>query len=322
MKALYLSDNGLELRTDCPMPRPQPNEALIRVLCAGICSTDLEIVRGYNPHRGILGHEFVGIVEAAADTDWIGRRAVGGINLGCQTCAVCTQSGPEHCPNRRVLGILGKDGVFADYITLPLTNLLPVPDSVPDDMAVFTEPLAAALRITEQLDVTIRSATAHRVAAVVGPGRLGLLISQVLALTGLAVTVVGRSDASLVLPRSLGMETALVHEVGEDAFDLVVEATGNDQGLAAALRMLRPLGTLVLKSTYAGTANVNLTKLVVAEITVIGSRCGPFAPALRLLSQGQIQVEPLVDGRYPLADGLQAFAHAARPGVRKILLYP
>lgn len=317
MKALYLSDDGLQLLPDYAQPQPGPAEALIRVLCAGICSTDLEIVRGYGAHRGVLGHEFVGLVESAADTDWIGRRVVGGINLGCQRCSICTQAGPEHCPRRRVLGILDKDGAFAEYITLPLTNLMPVPANVPDEMAVFTEPLAAALRITEQLTLAPGEA-----AAVVGPGRLGMLIAQTLALTGAAVTLLGRRTASLELPAAMGMTTALVDNVPDNNFDVVVEATGNDQGLVNALRLVRPLGTLVLKSTFAGSVTINLTKLVVDEITVIGSRCGPFAPALRLLAQRQIAVEPLIDGRYPLADALAAMAHAAQPGVRKILLRP
>lgn len=317
MKALYLSDNGLQLLPDYEQPQPAPDEALIRVLCAGICSTDLEIVRGYQPHRGVLGHEFVGVVESAADADWIGRRVVGGINLGCQQCPVCTQAGPEHCPQRRVLGILRKDGAFAEYLTLPLTNLMSVPANIPDEMAVFTEPLAAALRITEQLALTPGMEV-----AVLGPGRLGMLIGQVLALTGAAVTMLGRREASLELPAAMGMTTALVADMPDSHFALVVEATGNEQGLAQALRLARPLGTLVLKSTFAGSVNLSLTKLVVDEIKVIGSRCGPFAPALRLLSRRQITVEPLIDGRYPLTDGLTALAHAAQPGVRKILLRP
>lgn len=317
MQALYLSDNGLQLLSDYAQPQPAPDEALIRVLCAGICSTDLEIVRGYGAYRGVLGHEFVGVVETAADTDWVGRRVVGGINLGCQQCAICTQAGPEHCPQRRVLGILHKDGVFAEYITLPLTNLMPVPANVSDEMAVFTEPLAAALRITEQLALT-----PGMTVAVIGPGRLGMLIGQALALTGAAVTMLGRGESSLELPAAMGMTTALVTSAADNSFDVVVEATGNDQGLVQALRLVRPLGTLVLKSTYAGSVTLSLTKIVVDEIKVIGSRCGPFAPALRLLSQRQIMVEPLIDGRYPLADGLAAMAHAAQHGVRKVLLHP
>ncbi len=321
MHALYLAEGRLYLHNDYPQPEPGPDEALIRVTLAGICSTDLELVKGYaGGFRGVLGHEFVGVVEAvgsAEAAEWVGRRVVGGINLGCRRCAVCLGEGPEHCPDRTTLGIHNKDGVFADYVTLPGVNLLPVPDSVADDEAVFTEPLAAALRIREQ--IAIRPSA--RV-AVVGPGRLGLLVAQVLALAGTDVTVLGRRAESLALPRQLGLATGLVEEAADDSFDLVVEATGNDAGLAHSLRLVRPLGTLVLKSTFAGQAHVNLTKLVVGEITVVGSRCGPFAPALRLLERGAVAVRPLIEAEYPLTDALAAFDHASRPGVRKILLRP
>lgn len=317
MQALHLGDDGLSFRDDLPRPERGPGDALIRLTRAGICSTDLELVKGYAGFRGVLGHEFVGVVEAADDTRWLGRRVVGTINLACRRCRVCMGSGPEHCPHRTVLGIIGKDGAFADYLTLPEANLLAVPDALPDEAAVFTEPLAAALRIREQIPV---APTARL--AVVGPGRLGLLIAQVLALNGSRVTVLGRRDASLELPRRLGLDVGLVAEQDDDAFDVVVEATGNEAGLAESLRLVRPLGTLVLKSTFAGKATVDLTKLVVGEVNVVGSRCGPFAPALRLLESGAVAVAPLVEGEYPLAAGLAAFAHAARPGVRKILLRP
>lgn len=321
MNALFLEEGRLSWRGDCPIPTLGPEHALIRVLLAGVCSTDLEIVKGYaGGFHGIMGHEFVGVVEqvgSGRDSLWIGRRVVGTINLGCWRCAVCLGSGPEHCPQRTVLGIIGKDGVFADYVTLPIANLLAVPDTVPDEEAVFTEPLAAALRIREQ--VAVRPSAR---AAVVGPGRLGMLISQVLALAGTDVTVLGRRAASLELPRELGLATGLVDEQPDNAYDLVVEATGNDAGFAHSLRIVRPRGTLVLKSTFHGQASLNLTKLVVAEITVVGSRCGPFAPALRLLEQRAVQVQPLIEAEYPLRDGVAALEHAARPGVRKVLLRP
>lgn len=317
MKALYLSNGNLQYRNDYPRPIPAEDEALIRVTLGGICSTDLEIIKGYANFQGVLGHEFVGVVEEAAEPTWIGRRVVGTINLGCGRCPICLAHGPEHCPNRTVLGIINRDGAFANYVTLPLVNLHPIPDTVPDETAVFTEPLAAALRIREQL--TIRPAMQ---AAVVGPGRLGLLIGQVLALAGTEVTMLARRPESLTLPAQLGLATGLVDEAAADSFDLVVEATGNEQGLAHSLRLVRPLGTLVLKSTFAGQAKIDLSKLVVAEITVVGSRCGPFAPALRLLAGGKIEVQAMIQGDYPLSDGLAAFAHAAQPGVRKILLRP
>lgn len=317
MQALVLFDGKLQYRHDYPRPRPAEGEALIRVTLAGICSTDLEIVKGYAGFEGVMGHEFVGKVVEAAEREWIGRRVVGTINLGCRQCAVCLGSGPEHCPQRTVLGIINRDGAFADYVALPLVNLHPIPDNVPDETAVFTEPLAAALRIREQVMVrpTMR-------AAVVGPGRLGTLIGQVLALAGTEVTMLGRRPESLALPVQLGLATGLVDQAAADSFDLVVEATGNEAGLAHSLRLVRPLGTLVMKSTFAGAATVDLTKLVVGEIMVVGSRCGPFAPALRLLAEGKVEVQAMIEGEYALREGVAAFEQAARPGVRKVLLRP
>jgi len=317
MRALYYSAGQLQYRSDLPKPRPDTAEALIRVSLAGICSTDLEITRGYANFTGVLGHEFVGIVEACAETGWLGRRVVGSINLGCRQCAVCQGEGPEHCPQRTVLGIIGKDGVFADHMTLPTANLLTVPDSVSDELAVFTEPLAAALRIREQ--VTINPSAR---AAVVGPGRLGMLVGQVLSLAGTEVTMIGRRVESLELPTHLGLKAGVLEEFGDDSFDLVVEATGNEAGFAHSMRLVRPQGTLILKSTFSGKANLDLTKLVVGEINVVGSRCGPFAPALRLLAKRAVEVEALIEAEYPLARGLEAMEHASRPGVRKILLRP
>ena len=287
---------------------------------AGICSTDLEIVRGYAGFEGVIGHEFVADVEdvgAGVDPAWVGRRVVGTINIGCGHCAECLARGPEHCAARTVLGIHRRPGVFADYLTLPVANLLVVPDSVSDEQAVFTEPLAAALRIREQIRVQPTART-----AVVGPGKLGLLVGQVLALAGTEVTMLGRSAASLELPRYLGLQTGLAADYANDSFDLVVEATGNEAGFTQSLRLVRPRGSLVLKSTFAGRSTLDLTKLVVGEITVTGSRCGPFAPALRLLADDAIPVTRSIDAEYPLSEAVAAFAHAARPGVRKVLLRP
>ncbi|MCB1034579.1 MAG: alcohol dehydrogenase catalytic domain-containing protein [Acidobacteria bacterium] len=322
MRALVLTDEGPRLVEDRPRPPRAAGEALIRVNKVGICSTDLELIKGYAGFRGILGHEFVGVVEASESAHWVGRRVVGTINLGCRRCPECLGAsylgaGPEHCPHRTVLGIVGKDGAFADFLTLPETNLLEVPEDLPDEEAVFTEPLAAALRIREQIPVAPTART-----AVVGPGRLGLLIAQVLALAGGDPQVLGRRRESLELPSSLGLATGLTSEAENDAFDLVVEATGNDEGLAESLRLVRPRGTLVLKSTFAGKASVDLTKLVVGEVRVVGSRCGPFEPALRLLQQGAVAVRPLIEGDYPLSRALDALDHASRPGVRKILMSP
>ena len=317
MRAVVVSAGVLSVKTDWPQPPLAEAEALIRLSLAGICSTDLEIVKGYAGFSGVLGHEFVGIVEQCANPEWVGRRVVGGINLGCRTCPVCLADGPEHCPNRRTLGIRGKDGAFADYLTLPVVNLVPVPDDVPDEVAVFTEPFAAALRIREQLPIP----PTHRL-AVVGPGRLGLLIGKVLALNGNEVVVLGRSSASLALPERWGLAVGYPQDYPANAFDLVVEATGNENGLRESLRLVRPRGTLVRKSTFHGTPSFDLTKLVVSEINLVGSRCGPFVPALRLLATGQIPVSEMIDGEYPLDEALSAFAHADQPGVRKILLRP
>jgi threonine dehydrogenase-like Zn-dependent dehydrogenase len=326
MQALHLSAGQLTYRADYPEPQLQPGEALIRILVAGVCSTDLELVKGYGAFSGVLGHEFVGEVvqvepsgqdEAAVEMAWLGRRVVGTINLGCRHCAVCLGHGPEHCPRRTVMGIIRRDGAFADFLALPLVNLLAVPDEISNETAVFTEPLAAALRISQQVMVS----PTDRV-AVVGPGRLGLLIGQVLALGGAPVTLFGRQPESLELPARLGFQTRLVTAAADDAFDLVVEATGNEDGLAHSLRLVRPLGTLVLKSTFDGLARVDLSALVVNEITVVGSRCGPFAPALRLLQQNAIEVMATIEAEYALREGLAAVAHAAQPGVRKVLLRP
>lgn len=318
MEALYLADGRLTYRNDYPKPVPMEGQALIRIALAGICSTDLELVKGYANFKGVLGHEFVGVVEQAdSDPGWVGQRVVGGINLGCGVCAVCTADGPEHCPTRTVLGIINHDGVFAEYATLPVRNLVPVPDSLPDEAAVFTEPLAAAARIREQVKLS-----PDMKAAVVGPGRLGMLIGLVLADSGLQVTMLGRRKASLVLPEKSGLRTGLVDDAKDNAFDLVVEATGNEAGLVHSLRLVRPLGTLVMKSTFAGKTTVDLSKLVVDEINVVGSRCGPFEAAVQLLADGKIVPQVMIEAEYRLKDGLEAVEQAARPGVRKVLLRP
>lgn len=317
MQAIIVVGHTVSVVDDYPEPVRQPGEALLRVRVAGICSTDLEIVKGYAGFSGVLGHEFVADVVEADDAAWVGQRVVGTINLSPVCGGACGRRCPEHCPDRTVLGIIGRNGVFAEYTTLPAQNLLRVPDSVPDDVAVFTEPLAAAARVVEQ----VAPAPATR-AAVIGPGRLGMLTAQALHAAGVPVRVLGRSAPSLQLAHDLGMRAGLAADSADASYDLVVEATGNQAGLAHALRLVVPQGTVVLKSTYASDAQVDLTPLVVNEITVLGSRCGPFDTALELLQGGAIETESLIDGRYALADGAAALAHAARPGVRKILLYP
>ncbi|VAW38070.1 Threonine dehydrogenase and related Zn-dependent dehydrogenases [hydrothermal vent metagenome] len=318
MQALYCENGELTFYQNYPKPKLEADEALLRVTLAGICSTDLEIVKGYvSGFAGVLGHEFVGVVEAAADESWLGQRMVGSINIGCQLCGVCQQHGPEHCPERQVLGIHHRDGVFAEYVAVPLQNLYRVPEGVPDERAVFTEPLAAALQIREQVAIRPSQKT-----AVIGPGRLGLLVAQVLQLAGGDVTVLGRRAGSLHLPAAWGLQTGLVTDFADSAFDFIVEVTGNPAGFAQALRLIRPLGTLILKSTFAGESQLDLTKIVVDEITVIGSRCGPFAAALRLLAQDTIETDAFIMAEYPLHDALEALAKAAQPGMLKVLLRP
>ena len=314
MKGLWLENNQLQLRTDIPIPEPLPGEALVRVLCAGICNTDLELKRGYYPYTGILGHEFVGVVEQGPE-HLVNQRVVGEINAACGHCRFCRALQPTHCENRTVLGIVNRNGAFADYLCLPSKNLYPVPDRVPTEVATFTEPLAAALEIQQQ--VALRS---DRQVLVVGDGKLGQLVAQTLALTGCDLLVVGRHQDKLSNLEDRGIKVGLADAVADRAFDISVECTGNAEGFAIAQRALRPRGTLVLKSTYAGKLSLDASSLVVDEITLIGSRCGPFAPALDLLAQEQVNVKPLIHAHYPLTQGLAAFERAQTRGVLKVLL--
>lgn len=319
MQALIL-DRALSYCSDYPPPLLASDDVLIRLKVAGICATDLALIKGYAGFCGIIGHEFVGVVEAVGNEKhghWLDQRVVGSINIGCGRCDTCRLDGPAHCLQRKVLGIRGKNGVFADYFTLPVGNLYAVPTEIPDESAVFAEPLAAALRVREQLLPLIVTRV-----AVIGPGRLGLLIAKVLSLAGYDVMVLGRSESSLVLPKQWQLATALLQSVSDNQYDCVVDATGQAAGFAQALRILKPRGTLILKSTFTAEEAIDLSRVVVAEINVIGSRCGPFAEALALLRQKTVPVESMIDGRYALRNGLRAFAHAAQTGVRKILLQP
>ena len=318
MQGLWLQDQRLSFRADLPDPVAKPGEALIRLRLAGICSTDLEMTRGYYPFRGIPGHEFVGeVVRAPGNAAWVGRRVVGEINLTCGKCPTCRAGRPHHCEHRTTLGISNKDGVFADYLTLPVENLHEVPEGVPDEAAVFTEPLAAALEIQEQVQIQpdIR-------VLVVGAGRLGLLIAQTLRLTGCDLTVVARRVEPTQLLAGWGIRALLPEEVVENGYDLVVEVTGSPDGFALSRQAVRPAGTLALKSTFAGDVSLNLSALVVDEVTLVGSRCGPFAPALRLLEAGLVDPLPLIAARFALSDGEAAFVRAAEHGVLKVLLAP
>jgi len=315
MRALALQ-HQLQLNREYPSPEPRAGEALVRVTQAGICTTDLEIIRGYMGFTGILGHEFVGIVEQAVDRpDLVGCRVAGEINAACRQCEPCQAGRPTHCPFRTVLGISGRDGAFADYLCLPYHNLHPLPSSLSDDQAVFIEPLAAACEITHQINVK----PTDRV-VVIGDGKLGLLCAQVLFLTGCSLTLLGRHPENGQWLQERGVHiTSSVTDI-QPGVDVVVEATGQPDGFSLAHRLVRPRGTIVLKSTYHGNLSLNISKLVVDEVSLIGSRCGPFSPAIRLLKQGLVQVGPLVHARYSINDGLQAIEHAARKGTLKVIL--
>jgi threonine dehydrogenase-like Zn-dependent dehydrogenase len=329
--ALVFRNNALTLEKNYPLPDPQFGEALIRVLQAGICNTDLEITRGYLAFHGVLGHEFVGIVEAVHEgsgdtspTYLIGKRVAGEINVACSRsdCAWCWRGMPTHCPNRSTLGILNRDGAFADYLTLPTANLHLVPENVSDEEAVFVEPLAANFEIFEQVHVK----PTDRV-IVLGDGKMGQLAAQVLSLSGCEVTMIGKHEEKLVLAAQRGIQTRLLGDVvgaqiiaPSSRVDFVVECSGSAQGLELAMRLVRPRGTVILKSTVADKSTIHMATIVIDEIRVQGSRCGPFAPAIRALSHRTVDVRPLISSQYSLDDGVAAFEHAAKPGVLKVLV--
>ncbi|MBM4414367.1 MAG: zinc-binding dehydrogenase [Chloroflexi bacterium] len=305
-------DGELRLVHDQPLPTVPANEALVKIHMAGICNTDIEITRGYKGFNGILGHEFVGTVVECADAHWVGRRIVGEINAACRTCPTCLRGDDPHCPNRTTVGIYKRAGAMADYISLPIDCLHEVPADVTDAQAVFTEPLAAALEIIQQTHVR----PPDRV-ALVGDGKLGLLIAQVLRLPGCEVTMVGRHPERWDLLHRQGIATCRP-EQAEGWYDVVVDVTGNPEGLKTSRRLVRPRGRLVMKSTVAAETQLDLTMLVVDEIQLIGSRCGPFPAALRLLQRGLIETAPLITATYALDDAMAAFA--ASRGALKVLL--
>ncbi len=326
MQALVLTAAGLELQPARPTPIPGAGEVLIAVQLAGICATDIELTRGYKGgFRGILGHEFVGhVVQAPAAEEWLGQRVVSDINIGCGECDLCRRGLSKHCRRRTSCGIIGRDGVFAEYVALPVANLHRVPAAVSDEEAVFSEPLAAAFEILQQTHIG-----ADTRVYVQGDGRLGLLCVWVLATTGCDLTVIGRYPQKL----ALAPQTARCHTVlntpesyaclRQQPADVVVEVTGSPAGFASALDLVRPQGVLVLKSTFAEQLHeLDVSRLVVDEITVVGSRCGPFDKALAALAAQSVDVLPLITARYPLSDGLRAFAHAAQTGVLKVLIDP
>lgn len=332
MRALVYQETGLVLDHNYPVPSPVEGEALIRVSLVGICNTDLEIMRGYLGFRGVLGHEFVGIVEeiygpACQDrySSLLGKRVVGEINAACHKldCFYCLRGMPTHCPERTTLGILKRDGAFADYVMLPVENLHLVPEPVSDEEAVFVEPLAANFEILEQVHLKPTEQV-----MVLGDGKMGQLAAQVLALSGCQVTMVGKHAEKLALIEKYGVQTRLFAEdakqpaPGRGEMDLVVECSGSAQGLEMALRQVRARGTIVLKSTVEAKSTLNLAPIVIDEIRVQGSRCGPFTPALRALNQRRVDVLPLISAQYSLDEGLVAFEYAAQKGVLKVLVRP
>jgi threonine dehydrogenase-like Zn-dependent dehydrogenase len=317
MKALRFVNNHLEL-AEIDKPRNE-SEALIRVSKSGICNTDLEIVRGYAEFSGTIGHEFVGVVEEApAAPELVGKRVVGEINAGCGRCEKCRAGDSRHCPTRTVLGIHGRDGAHAEFLTLPAANLLEVPADVRDEQAVFVEPLAAAFGITEQVEI----ADETRV-AIIGDGKLGILCAFALSLKSRNLVLVGKHRAKLDLAARRNIETVLLGDAApalNRSFDVVVEASGAESGFATALDLLKPRGKMVLKSTFQGKTNLEMWRVVVDEIAIVGSRCGHFAPALRLLESGLVPVEDLIAEEFSLAGGVRAMQRAAEKGALKVLL--
>ncbi len=313
MQALHFDGKSARV-TDHPEPEPGPGMARLRVHLAGVCSTDLELVKGYMGFQGVLGHEFVGSVVDGPDS-WRGRRVVGEINFACGHCETCARGLGRHCPTRSVMGIAQADGALAEYVNVPVANLHAVPDTVSDDHAVFAEPLAAAFEIPEQVEVEPGMRC-----LVLGDGKLGLLAAQVLALHGARVETVGHHPDKLALLARRDIETHLERDFTAAHWDLVVEATGTARGFGLALACTRPRGTLVLKSTVAEHPSVDLAPLVIHEIQVVGSRCGPFAPALAALAGETIDVAPLIHDRVPLSRADLALAKASQPGVLKVLV--
>lgn len=314
MNGLWLHDRTLSLRQDLPKPEIKSGEALVKVLRAGVCNTDLELTRGYYPYSGVLGHEFVGVVQTGPK-ELLNQRVVGEINASCGVCEFCQRGIKSHCLDRTVLGIVNRNGAFAEYLTLPIENLYVVPDQVTTDAATFTEPLAAALQILSQVEITKN----HRV-LVVGDGKLGLLVAQAIATTGCEVLAIGRHEDKLQLLKNCGINVGFAHQIKSASFDIAVECTGNPEGFAIALAALRSRGTLVLKSTYAGALTLDAARIVVDEIKLVGSRCGAFTPALELLAAGKVCVLPMVQAKFGLGDGLAAIDRAAQKGTLKVLI--
>ncbi|MCI5824824.1 MAG: alcohol dehydrogenase catalytic domain-containing protein [Candidatus Gastranaerophilales bacterium] len=319
MRALVFN-NKLELKQNFEKPTPKENEALIKVKLVGICNTDYEITKGYMGYNGILGHEFVGVVEEinGEDKSLLGKRVVGEINLGCKNCDYCAKGLERHCPNRQTLGIFNKDGCFADYVTLPLSNLLEVSEKINNETAVFVEPLAAALEILEQLHIK-----PYEKVCVLGDGKLGLITALALNASNVDVTLVGKHQNKLDLAKEQNVKTVLLENLKQDdnkSFDVVVEATGRVSGFETSLSLVKPRGVLVLKSTIATGKELNLAPIVIDEITVLGSRCGQFAPALRLMEKNVIDFSKLVSAKLSFDDAILGFEKNKEKNTIKILL--
>jgi threonine dehydrogenase-like Zn-dependent dehydrogenase len=310
MRGVYCDGSSVQLRRDLSEPEASPGEVVLKVRAVGICETDLQLARGYMAFQGVLGHEFVG--ETAE-----GRRVTAEINNACRCCPTCRAGRPQHCPNRTVLGIFRHDGAMADLVCVPASNLHAIPDTIDDRAAVFIEPLAAAFRITEQIELDPET---HL--AILGDGKLGLLCAWVARLAGARVSLIGKHPAKL----ALAGEGIAAHTLDEApslvrTFDVVADCTGSQTGLATSLGLVRPCGTVVLKTTVAGTYTIDLAPIVIDEVRVIGSRCGPFPRAIDALANRKIDVRPLIGAEFALDDAETAFRAAAEKGARKILLH-
>jgi threonine dehydrogenase-like Zn-dependent dehydrogenase len=316
MKALHFDGQKMTFLTDYDPPKP--GETLVKINLAGICGTDIEILSGYMSYQGILGHEFVGVIKESQDTHLIGKRVVGEINVGCGICELCKKGLERHCPHRTVLGILRRDGAFAQYLSLPEKNLHVIPDQIRDEQAVFVEPLAAAFEIKQQIKLKLESNI-----ALVGDGRLAQLVALVLNLSCQNITCFGRHKNKLELLKNLGIKTKIgIDSDDNQKFDLVVEATGSNSGFTDSMKLIKPKGTVILKSTLASKTNLDLTSMVINEVSVIGSRCGPFGPAINALASGRISVDNLIDSTYSLEKFQDAFEQAKKPDILKVLLKP
>ena len=316
MKATFF--DGKQMIFDNNYPDPEFNETVVQVNLAGICGTDLEILDGYMKYTGILGHEFVGTVVKSKNSDLIGKRVVGEINAGCTKCDFCIRGMERHCPSRTVLGILKRDGAFAEFLSLPEKNLHVIPDSISDEQAVFVEPLAAAFEINEQISLKPKWNV-----AVVGDGRLAQLIIQVIKLTCSNITCFGKHQNKLEGLIQSGIKIKIgIESTDEQLFDLVVEATGSNSGFTDTMKLVKPRGTVVLKSTITSRENLDLTSTIINEITLIGSRCGLFKPAIDALATGVISVNSMIDSTFSLDEFNDAIIHAKKPDTLKVFLKP